>query len=128
MYLQFLFHLHNLHLENENVRCPALSSPLNGRIAYSKVFLNGGYPLETTATLECDHGYSKVENNNQICQYPRNWLDGGSEGYRSGKTSICEQGDETINISLIVMIFIISINSTVQNIGGLSDMLTCNKW
>ena len=67
--------------------------------------------METTATLECDHGYSKVENNNQICQYPRNWLDGGSEGYWSGRTSICEQGNENKDISLIVMIFIISINT-----------------
>ena len=80
--------------ENEFVRCPAISNPLNGTVTYNENKLKGGYPLDSEASFECDYGFAKLRTWSATCQYPDNWPYGTSEGYWSGATNpICYQSN-----------------------------------
>ncbi len=46
------------------ITCPALTRPNNGSVSYGGTSnINGSYPFNSTATYNCDTGFSLVGNN-----------------------------------------------------------------
>ena len=55
------------------VTCAALSLP-NGQINYNKPAANnGGYPVDTTVSFTCNHGYRRTGSASRSCQTSGNW-------------------------------------------------------
>ena len=54
------------------VTCPPLSLD-NGQVAYNTPTLNGGYPVDTEASISCNQYHQREGPNSVICQNSGNW-------------------------------------------------------
>ena len=75
--------------------CDALAPVDGGTIEYSLPFQRIGYPEGTTASLECNEGYSGG-NESITCQSDTTW------GLSGGFTSMCESKSHTGEVFLFV--------------------------
>ena len=71
------------------VFCQALSRPSNGAVEYSiglHNLQNGGYTVDTVATVNCNSGYRIQGSSSRTCQPSGGW---------SGQMSTCNIGKKT---------------------------------
>ena len=77
-----------------SVTCQVLSLP-NGLINYNKLFVNGGFPVDTEAFFSCKCGYSQSGPSSRICDLSGTW---------SLTTTTCDQSTTNNRLLLCQLI------------------------
>ena len=58
----------------------------NGEVHFNKSVVNGRYPVDTTALIQCNAGYTIPGPSTRICQSSKNW--NGQEPTCEGKINL----------------------------------------